>query len=298
VGRYSCDAGWGCAIRAGQMMLGQILQQLHLGRHWRAGRESPLDHIEPQILELFKDSPEAPFSLHRIVEVGSALGKGPGVWFGSASIAHVLSLLVQQHAVKLEAGVSPQDSTRITMPAVLVVTDGCIYRERVHALVDAGGKAWGRPVALLLALRLGVYELEAVYARLLQACLECKWSLGIVGGHPNSAHYFVGCTREVMLYLDPHRTQPSQHSQPRVDPSTFHCTSPPCVMRITDMDPSLTVGFLCTSQADFDTFCEWVEALPSKTSTTVFTVEDVVPSWASDNCDDAEEMEDDGFALI
>jgi cysteine protease ATG4 len=85
---FTSDTGWGCMIRSGQSLLANTIILLHLGREWRKGqRES--DHKD--ILSLFADTPEAPFSIHKFVEHGAhACGTYPGEWFGPNATARCL----------------------------------------------------------------------------------------------------------------------------------------------------------------------------------------------------------------
>ena len=42
----------------------------------------------------------------------------------------------------------------------------------------------------------------------LQECLNWSQSVGIIGGKPNHAYYFMGCSdSDELIYLDPHTTQ-------------------------------------------------------------------------------------------
>lgn len=85
---FSSDTGWGCMIRSGQSLLANALATLRFGREWRKG-EREEEHRE--LLALFADTPEAPFSIHKMVEHGAqACGKHPGEWFGPSAAARCI----------------------------------------------------------------------------------------------------------------------------------------------------------------------------------------------------------------
>ena len=63
------DAGWGCSIRVAQMQLAECILVARLAA------TSPLTptvvmNMRQSVLELFMDTPEAIFSIHRFVDVG------------------------------------------------------------------------------------------------------------------------------------------------------------------------------------------------------------------------------------
>lgn len=69
-------------------------------------------------------------------------------------------------------------------------------------------------------------------------------SLGIIGGKPNLALYFIGCVGDELIYLDPHNLQQfseigkkETEEQYECDKS-YHCS---CIsrMNILSMDPSI-----------------------------------------------------------
>ncbi|ANB16008.1 Atg4p [Sugiyamaella lignohabitans] len=84
---FTSDVGWGCMIRTGQSLLANALALLELGREWRVSPDQP-DHLELQIAQLFRDDPQAPFSIHNFVRHGEDFcGKKPGEWFGPSAAA-------------------------------------------------------------------------------------------------------------------------------------------------------------------------------------------------------------------
>jgi cysteine protease ATG4 len=87
-GGFTSDAGWGCMIRSGQSLLANTVLTLRLGRDWRRGQKQK-EHEE--LLSLFADTPEAPFSIHKFVEHGAqACGTYPGQWFGPSATARCI----------------------------------------------------------------------------------------------------------------------------------------------------------------------------------------------------------------
>jgi cysteine protease ATG4 len=61
---------------------------LRLGRDWRRGQKEKQHH---EILSMFADTPEAPFSIHKFVEHGAeACGTYPGEWFGPSATARCI----------------------------------------------------------------------------------------------------------------------------------------------------------------------------------------------------------------
>ena len=63
------------------------------------------------------------------------------------------------------------------------------------------------PLLLIIPLRLGLTEMNPMYVEPLKACLSLPQSIGIVGGTPNHAHFFVGFVGDQLFFLDPHTTQ-------------------------------------------------------------------------------------------
>lgn len=120
-----------------------------------------------------------------------------------------------------------------------------------------------RPLVLLIPLRLGLTDINAAYTETLKHCFMMPQSLGVIGGKPNSAHYFIGYVGEELIYLDPHTTQPAVQVTDSclIPDESFHCQHPPHRMSIAELDPSIAVGFFCQTEEDFNDWCQQVRKL-------------------------------------
>lgn len=50
-------------------------------------------------------------------------------------------------------------------------------------------------------------EVNPIYIGALKKSFEIPGTVGLVGGRPNQAYYFIGYVGDEALYLDPHTTQ-------------------------------------------------------------------------------------------
>jgi cysteine protease ATG4 len=66
---------------------------------------------------------------------------------------------------------------------------------------------WRTPILLLVPLMLGVANLTPNFFKPVKDFFNMSNCVGIVGGKPDSAYYFVGYQRNKLLYLDPHCVQ-------------------------------------------------------------------------------------------
>jgi len=136
------DCGWGCMIRAGQMLVANTLIDLHLGRHWRwnpslqsngviTGDEIHNEALHRDIVRLFADQSTAPLSIHKIVEMGqTTINARPGDWFGPGSTAHLLRQALDSALVTAD---HPQVSELLNL-RIYVSTDGTVFKQDVADL--------------------------------------------------------------------------------------------------------------------------------------------------------------------
>ncbi|XP_043794201.1 cysteine protease ATG4B isoform X2 [Apis laboriosa] len=229
---FTSDKGWGCMLRCGQMVLGQALIILHLGRDWQWSLETR-NSTYLKILERFEDKRNAPFSIHQIALMGASEGKEVGQWFGPNTVAQVL---------KVEGGTT-------------VEADG-----------DAPLKApsqW-KPLLLLIPLRLGLSEINPIYINGLKTSFKIPQSLGVIGGKPTHALYFIGCVGNEVIYLDPHTTQKSGSVAKKLEEeeiemdATYHCKFSGRIP-IIEIDPSVALCFFCATEKDFKSLCKFIQ---------------------------------------
>lgn len=248
---FSTDAGWGCMIRCGQMMLAQALVTLN--------RENDREQREKRIVALFADDPNAPFSIHRITLENTVAGK----WMGPTQISQTLATLYERFSLDLPD------------LAIYVAMDAILYRDEIRA-ITARNTVW-RPLLLIIPVRLGLNCINPQYEMCIGSVFDFPQCLGILGGRPRAAHYFVGRDCEQLIYLDPHAVHPALHAS-APDIASCHCSRHAQSMPLLDIDPSLAFGFLCETAAQFEdlcmrcshiTFLSIVETLPELT--TVYT---------------------------
>lgn len=266
------DKGWGCMLRCGQMVLAQALVNLHLGREWRWTAERACRDISYRIylriLRMFEDRRAAPFSIHQIALMGaSSEGKAVGEWFGPNTVAQVLrKLAVYDEWSSLVVHVA-MDNTVIIGNIKKQCRSPPRQVEETSAKVVPKAVPW-RPLLLVIPLRLGLSEINPLYIQGLKTCFTFKQSLGVIGGKPNHALYFIGCVGDEAIFLDPHTTQPvaslpeekSYFALDRLEgaDNSYHCTSASRI-HILGMDPSVAVCFLCPTEKDFDSLCSQIQ---------------------------------------
>ncbi|XP_059616855.1 cysteine protease ATG4B [Phlebotomus argentipes] len=240
--QLTSDKGWGCMLRCGQMVLAQSLLDLHLGRDWFWTPETR-DPTYLKIVNRFEDNRKSPFSIHQIALMGNSEDKKVGEWFGPNTVAQVLKKLLKY-----------DDWSSLSIHVAL---DNVIYLDDIKELCcDDEDKSW-KPLLLIVPLRLGINEINPIYIDGLKRCFEINRNMGMIGGKPNQALYFIGYVGDEVLYLDPHTTQRNgsvggKETAEEIEmDETFHQKYASRIP-FRQMDPSLAVCFLCRTQLEFD----------------------------------------------
>lgn len=255
------DKGWGCMLRCGQMVLAEALVMLHLGRDWR-WKQDTKDSIYLRILHMFEDRRAAPFSIHQIALMGASEGKEVGQWFGPNTVAQVLKkLVIYDEWSSLVIHVALDNTVVINDIKKLCCNQegNPDSKSNEDQMYENKTKVW-KPLLLIIPLRLGLNEINPIYIQGLKKCFTFKQSLGVIGGKPNHALYFIGFVGDEVIYLDPHTTQPAvvledkEQEHEKFSDASYHVQYA-SRSHILHMDPSVAACFLCTSEGEFDSLC-------------------------------------------
>ena len=123
---------------------------------------------ERQLISLFADDPNAPFSIHRFVEYGAlACGKHPGEWFGPSATARCTKALSEECS---DTGLK-----------VYITGDGAdVYADSFHKISKAVDGTF-TPTLILVGIRLGIDRITPAYWNALKGSLQLPQSVGIAG---------------------------------------------------------------------------------------------------------------------
>lgn len=285
------DAGWGCMIRAAQMLIGHTLRIHYKSRHWKppAGTdESRRDDFVKKLLTWFADFPskeESVYSLQNFVAAGTAKYQVlPGEWWGPATACYAMRDLVDLHS-----------QSQPSLFRVHVSSEGTVYSDLVHELMTKDSKKraeerkrereaslpsplhpldptaptdddvkpenleWDTSLLLLIPVRLGLDKFNEEYTDSIARSFWLPQSVGILGGRPRSARWFYAAYADgsKVLGLDPHTIQsaPKRNCLKKVQLSDDYLgsvhTAYPDVYPILRLDTTLAIGFYCRTKKDF-----------------------------------------------
>ena len=144
--------------------------------------------------------------------------------------------------------------------------------------------AWVNHVLVIVSNRFGIERVSEEYFKVIKKYMKLSSFVGLVGGKPRFAYYFVGHLErpaenekalarlynghgsslekkekdeaDRLVFLDPH------YVSPQVNPTTniaaqepyYHCSFPARSIHMSQLDPCMSFGFLLKSQAEFTQF--------------------------------------------
>ncbi|GFY76838.1 cysteine protease ATG4D [Trichonephila inaurata madagascariensis] len=109
---------------------------------------------------------------------------------------------------------------------------------------------------LFVSVRLGNDKINQFYIPCLKSLLAYEHCIGIIGGRPKHALYFIGWQDDKLIHMDPHSCQPAiDVEKDDFNEKSFHSSSIR-TMSFSEMDPSCAIGFYFKRKEEFDHFVE------------------------------------------
>ncbi|KAL7672240.1 hypothetical protein ACOME3_007133 [Neoechinorhynchus agilis] len=222
----STDAGWGCMLRCGQMILAEAIRRMGLISD------------DTKMIALFDDCEACRFSINNILqerEMDLSVESRVDEWFGPNMISQILKRLCSDGAF-LYVHVA-MDNT--------IVLDKFVNLQRKQTSLS-------KPLLLLIPLMVGISEFDKRRSATLKRLLRNDCSVGFIGGRPKHALFFFGLWgTDNLLYLDPHTLQQCTFGNGEKRNETFHCRD--CsYISFEKLDPSLALGFVCDNVQSFN----------------------------------------------
>jgi cysteine protease ATG4 len=296
------DAGWGCTIRSGQMLMANCLLVHFKGREWRRSQgETEQQHereSERDILSLFFDTeaPEHYLSIHNIIKQGQSFGIVAGHWVGPFVLSQTLEKIINckesSSSKKKRSSSSPKKKKKRKMPFALYLVSERGGGGGIPTLYRSEAQSRGYPQLILIPLTLGhTPSINPRYIPQILTVLSMGQCVGIIGGKPGSSVYVIGRQGDRLLYLDPHTLKPAgswretstststsgsgsgsnmnggDTQDEAEDVESFFCDSIHH-MPGSRLDPSLCIGFYCREKDDFEDLYKRLEGLCRENPTT------------------------------
>eukprot|EP01133_Synstelium_polycarpum_P007616 gene7616-8910_t len=165
------------------------------------------------------------------------------------------------------------------------------FRDPLSMDVDADPPQW-KSLIILVPIKLGVDKLNEVYFHEIKMMLEIPQSIGLIGGKPKQSFYFVGYQDDHIFYLDPHFVHDNVGPNELNFSDTYHYCVPQ-KMPISQLDPSMAIGFYCRTKKDFDEFCTRIKEI-EKNGFPIISIGDQSPDYQFEAEDiDLDEFEED-----
>uniref|UniRef100_A0A0K0CZ27 Cysteine protease n=1 Tax=Angiostrongylus cantonensis TaxID=6313 RepID=A0A0K0CZ27_ANGCA len=206
------DQGWGCMLRCAQMLLGEVLLRRHIGRDFKWSEDVPPTGEYERVLRMFLDEKTALYSIHQIaysfiIKVIKKLAVFDS-WSGIAVHVALDNILVSSDVQAIATLAPPKDAIKLIMDDNRNVDESYLTLMTESSASNDRHCEW-RPLLLLVPLRLGLTSINRCYLPAIEEFFKLDSCVGIIGGRPNHALYFIGIAGDRLIYLDPHYCRPS-----------------------------------------------------------------------------------------
>jgi len=274
-------------LRSGQMLICNGLLEHCLGRRWRidarlpphdsgkhdsvvtaVNRSFPDAEVARSVLKLFLDHPECPFGVHNITSTGAQYGIRPGDWFAPTPISQVIrDLCMRYQPAQLRAycardgaiytnELAEMMATQPVVSSVNPTETACIAMSRSTSQTPQAAVDSDNAFIVMIPVRFGINRITEAYFPKITALFHVPEFLGIVGGRPHSSLFFFASQGNHLYYLNPHYVQATVPFPKTTVSLPIHSFVPSRVKKVpvSQLDPSMSLGFLFRSMANFQDF--------------------------------------------
>lgn len=280
------DAGWGCMIRTGQMMVCQTLRRL-----FRCEQTVTVDPMQFAMVRTSSNTSSPPVSPRppsqatpgRSPQEVPVAGNGGGLTSSTAAsqpysnvflwvqdffrdtpdAAYGLHRMTEEGA-SLNVSVGSWFSPTVLARSVVALSAKCAQvHERLHVIaaldqtvsVDAMLETIvveEKAVLVLIPLMLGLSSIGKSYEKVFLRMLELQACVGLVGGKPSKSLYFVGHQGDNVFYLDPHVVQPAFLSRSTLG----NVSGPRGTTTVQSLDPNVLACFFFEREEQLLEWCD------------------------------------------
>jgi len=317
---YTCDRGWGCMLRCGQMLLGQAIKS-HL--NYSFDSELLSDAEKFNVISLFADNVLdgyiSPFSIQQISrQAYDYFSLKPGEWFKPSNIMVTLS--------KLKDVYEPLDLQNMK---ICICLDGTVFEDQIGEKVfknkpiqmnneekkenndqNSDDKPnfnpevltqnqWDNSLLLFIATKTGLDEHNPLYLNTITKLMSFKNSIGMLGGKGSRAFYFMGVQNNHLLYFDPHWVQEAASGLETIKQSFNTYFLHKCFqISIKDIDTSVGFGFYIRNQEEYNVFRKELSDAIKEDPNFLVGLESDTPSLDMSEGDVVECKDDGSFEVI
>jgi len=257
---YVSDTGWGCSIRVGQMLFAEVLK-----RHLKM-KDKP-EKIISFFADCEADPVVSPFGIQQITIASAVLfNLNPGDWF---KFTHVLLIFENLY----------HNFANETIPELefMMFSDGIIFINQIYEKVSSYSECmdcrkskfelsfreklcekcrkFNKSLFLTICLMPTPSHLRTQDFDFISELLSSRFSVGMMGGKPKRAKYFVSAKDQLFLCKDPHYVQ--EPTSDFLDCSSYFSKEIKYV-EVGKMSSSLAFGFYLRNEEEFEEFEEFL----------------------------------------
>jgi hypothetical protein len=253
---YISDCGWGCMIRAAQMMLAKgILEKKKYDGVANYKNDTICLFYEKQVsmideMKVIGELFAPPFSIQNICNMGILYDKGAGIWFSDYIMIKIFKEInenlkiidmefIHSDAVINEEEIVKSCFTNLSCPHSDNICDDCLNKINTADIITFNKRHYifKRGAFIFISVRLGLSEIDSIFTQSILHLFKMSHNLGIIGGQTNSALYFIGESADRLICLDPHFNQNTSLSPDTYDVRYLY------EIDVTKISPAFTTGF-------------------------------------------------------